>query len=78
MNLFKDEALEAAAHAAIRLDEPRALLDRFVTLIRESGTADSAVGAPELVGSVDVRRALLVPALQTTEGGRTLPFFPAR
>ena len=37
MNLFKDEALEAAAHAAIRLDEPRALLDRFVTLIRESG-----------------------------------------
>ena len=37
-DVFKDEALEAAARDAIRLDGPRALLDRFVTLVRESGT----------------------------------------
>ena len=38
--VYKDPALEAEARDAIRLDEPRALLDRFVTLVRESGTAD--------------------------------------
>ena len=36
--VFKDEPLEAAARDAIRLDEPRALLDLFATLVRESGT----------------------------------------
>src|SRR4029077_13848405 len=36
---------EAAARTAIRLDGPRALLDRFVTLVRESGTpAEDAAG----------------------------------
>jgi hypothetical protein len=36
--IAKDEALEVAARQAIRLDEPRALLARFSTLVRESGT----------------------------------------
>jgi N-acetylated-alpha-linked acidic dipeptidase len=40
MNLFKDEALEAAAREAVRLDESKALLETFVTLVRESGTPD--------------------------------------
>lgn len=39
-DVFTDHTLEAAARAAIGLDEPRALLDRFKTLVRESGTAD--------------------------------------
>src|SRR6188474_3460289 len=44
-HVFKDEALEAAAREANRLDGPRALLDRFVTLVRESGTpAEEAAG----------------------------------
>ena len=43
--MYKDPTLEADAIAAIRLDEPKALLDRFVTLIRESGTADEAAAA---------------------------------
>ena len=33
--VYKDATLEADAIAAVRLDEPRALLDRFVTLVRE-------------------------------------------
>ena len=48
-DVFKDEALEAAAREAIRLDEPRALLDRFVTLVRESGTADEEAAGHYLV-----------------------------
>src|SRR5215207_830828 len=36
--VYADEALESRAHDLIRLDEPRALLERFMTLIRESGT----------------------------------------
>jgi hypothetical protein len=43
--VFRDEALEAAAREAIRLDEPRALLDRFATLVRESGTPDEETAA---------------------------------
>jgi N-acetylated-alpha-linked acidic dipeptidase len=44
-HVFKDESLEAAAREAIRLDGPRALLERFVTLVRESGTpAEEAAG----------------------------------
>ncbi len=43
--MFTDAALEATAKDAIRLDEPRALLDRFVTLVRESGTpAEESAG----------------------------------
>lgn len=38
--IHKDPALERAAHEAIDLTEPRALLDRFATWTRESGSAD--------------------------------------
>src|SRR5262245_12402500 len=38
IDLYTDESLETAARDAIRLDESRALLDRFATLVRESGT----------------------------------------
>jgi N-acetylated-alpha-linked acidic dipeptidase len=58
MTLFKDDALEAAAHAAIRLDEPSALLDRFVTLVRESGTAHEETAGHYIV---DRLKALGVP-----------------
>jgi N-acetylated-alpha-linked acidic dipeptidase len=45
IDLYTDESLETAAREAIRLDEPRALLDQFVTLVRESGTpAEHAAG----------------------------------
>jgi N-acetylated-alpha-linked acidic dipeptidase len=44
-DVFKDEALETAARNAIGLDGARALLDRFATLVRESGTpAEEAAG----------------------------------
>jgi N-acetylated-alpha-linked acidic dipeptidase len=56
--MYKDPTLEADAMAAIRLDEPRALLDRFVTLVRESGTADERTAADFLVGRL---RALGIP-----------------
>lgn len=43
--VFADDALEHAVRAAISLDEPRALLELFVTLVRESGTpAEEAAG----------------------------------
>ena len=48
-DLFTDHTLEAAARAAIGLDEPRALLDRFKTLVRESGTADEHTAGHYLV-----------------------------
>jgi hypothetical protein len=48
-HVFKDEALEAAARAAIKLDEPRALLERFATLVRESGTPAEEAGAAYIV-----------------------------
>jgi Peptidase family M28 len=57
-DVFKDTALEAAARDAIRLDEPRALLERFVTLIRESGTPAEEVAGRYLV---DRLQALGVP-----------------
>ena len=38
--IHKDLDLERAAHAAIDLTEAQALLDRFATLTRESGSAD--------------------------------------
>lgn len=65
MNLFKDAALETTAHEAIRLDEPRALLERFVTLVRESGTADEESAGRYIV---DRLQALGVPVtLHTPE-----------
>jgi hypothetical protein len=57
-DVFKDAPLEAAAREAIRLDEPRALLERFVTLVRESGTPAEEVAGRYLV---DRLQALGVP-----------------
>jgi hypothetical protein len=56
----RDLDLERAAHAAIDLTEARALLDRFATLTRESGSADERA-AGEYIASrlhalgIDVR-----------------------
>jgi hypothetical protein len=69
--VFKDQALEAAARDAIRLDEPRTLLDRFVTLVRESGTADEEAAGRYLV---DRLTALGVPVtLHTPELYLSIP-----
>jgi len=63
--VFKDEALEATARDAVRLDESRALLDRFITLVRESGTADEETAGRYLVSRL---QALGVPVtLHTPE-----------
>jgi hypothetical protein len=48
-DVFKDEAVEAAARGTIGLDEPRALLERFATLVRESGTPDEETAARYIV-----------------------------
>ncbi len=53
-----DEALESAARNEIGLDEPRALLDRFSRLIRESGTPDEDTAARYIV---DRLQALGIP-----------------
>ena len=47
---FRDEALEREALAKISLDEPNALLDRFSTLVRESGSRDEQTAAEYIVG----------------------------
>jgi Peptidase family M28 len=47
--VFTDPELEAAARAAIKLDESRHLLEKFVTLKRESGTADEESAARYIV-----------------------------
>jgi hypothetical protein len=57
-DVFKDEALESKAREAIRLDEPRALLEQFVTLVRESGTPAEDAAARYVVGRLE---ALGVP-----------------
>ncbi len=51
--MFKDAPLESAAHDAIRLDEPKALLDTFIHLIRESGTEAERTAARYLVGRLE-------------------------
>lgn len=56
--MFKDEALEAAAREAIRLDESKALLDTFIHLVRESGTEDERKAAAYIVGRL---QALGIP-----------------
>ena len=58
MNVFKDEALEQVARDATRLDESKALLERFVTLVRESGTADEEAAGCYIVERL---KALGVP-----------------
>jgi peptidase M28-like protein len=57
-DIFKDETLEAAARGAIRPDEPRALLDKFITLVRESGTPPEDAAARYIVSRLE---ALGVP-----------------
>jgi N-acetylated-alpha-linked acidic dipeptidase len=47
--IYKDEPLERGAIAAVTLDEPRALLERFATLVRESGTPDEDAAASYIV-----------------------------
>lgn len=59
MAVFRDERLEAEARRAISMDEPRALLERFATLVRESGTADEEAAARYIAGRL---AALGVPA----------------
>ena len=47
--VFSDEPTERAARDAIALDEPRALLDRFATLVRESGSSDEEAAGRYIV-----------------------------
>src|SRR4029079_4986437 len=58
IDVFRDEAVEAAARDAVRLDEPRALLDRFATLVREAGSKDEETAAGYIVDRLE---ALGVP-----------------
>jgi hypothetical protein len=48
-DLFRDDALETAARGAIRVDEAEALIERFATLVRESGTPAEATAARYIV-----------------------------
>ena len=56
--IYRDAALEQQARDAIRLEEPRALLERFSTLVRESGTPQEATAARYIVARL---RALGIP-----------------
>jgi N-acetylated-alpha-linked acidic dipeptidase len=51
--VFSDPALEAAARDAIRLDEPRELLNVFSRLVRESGTPDEETAARYIAGRLE-------------------------
>ena len=57
-DVFKDEKLESALRESIDLEEPRKLLDRFVTLVRESGTQQEDAAAHYIVQRLE---ALGVP-----------------
>lgn len=57
--MFRDERLEAEARRAISMDEPRALLERFAALVRESGTAGEEAAGRYIA---DRLAALGVPA----------------
>jgi hypothetical protein len=46
---YADEILEREAHATISTTEPEALLKRFATLVRESGSADERTSAEYLI-----------------------------
>jgi len=60
MAVYRDEELEAEARRAISMDEPRALLERFASLVRESGTADEEAAGRYIA---DRLAALGVPAI---------------
>jgi N-acetylated-alpha-linked acidic dipeptidase len=55
---FTDDALERAAQQAIELVEPEALLQRFSTLVRESGSDDERAGAEYIITRL---KALRIP-----------------
>jgi hypothetical protein len=86
--VFSDPELEASARAAIRLDEPRHLLERFATLVRESGTRDEeaagryiverlhACGVPVTVHTPELFISLPVRAELVVGGGRSVPARP--
>ena len=48
-DVFKDEKLESALRELIGLEEPRAVLERFATLVRESGTPQEDAAAQFIV-----------------------------
>jgi hypothetical protein len=56
---YKDPELERRAHALISLDEPLALIRRFSSLTRESGTPDERAAGEYIAGRL---RGLGVPA----------------
>jgi hypothetical protein len=85
--VFNDAALEAEAREAIRLDEPRELLNVFSKLVRESGTPDEETAAHYIVDrleSLGIPHTLHTPDLYISvperaevtitgpDGGRTL------
>ena len=53
---FRDEALERDALARISLAEPSALLERFSTLVRESGSGDEKTAAEYIVSRLHAHR----------------------
>jgi hypothetical protein len=57
-DVFKDEKLESALRELIDLEEPRKLLERFATLVRESGTPQEDAAAHYIVERLE---ALGVP-----------------
>ncbi len=69
--VYTEQPLEKAAREAIALDEPRALLDRFATLVRESGTPDEDAAGRYIVERLE---AMGVPVtLYTPELFISLP-----
>ena len=72
-NIYKDDAGEQAARAAISLDEPRALLERFINLVRESGTPDEEAAGRYIVerlGAMGIPVTLHTPELFISLPGR--------
>ena len=55
---FSDAALEREAHTLVSTEEASALLERFSTLVRESGSADERISAEYIVSRL---RALGIP-----------------
>jgi hypothetical protein len=86
--VFTDPELEKAARAAIKLNEPRQLLDKFATLTRESGTPDEesaaryiverlhSLGVPVALHTPELYISLPVRAELTVGGGRSIPARP--
>lgn len=85
--IFTDPELEVVARAAITLDEPRHLLEKFSTLVRESGTPDEetagryiverlhSLGIPVTLHTPDLYISLPVRA-ELTVGGQSIAARP--